>query len=185
MKKLIFDVKAAVIDFFADIRFYPVGMIILGESSYQIKGHHEREIMDLLEPGDVLLRRYNHYLGSIFIPGYWSHVAIYVGEDKVIHMLGNGIAKEDILTFMRTDDMVVLRSTDAAMIKGAIIKAQEYFELGIGYDYNFDFVDKSKMSCTELVNTCYESPGFDNRKNKKYILPDDFLNSVFKVVWKK
>ena len=185
MKTILFNIKASVIDFFADIRVYAGGIVVFGESYYGIKGHHEREIMSILEPGDVLLRRYTHYLGSVFIPGYWSHVAMYVGGDKVIHMLGKGIAKEDILMFMRTDDIAVLRADDSAMITRAITKAQEYYQLGVGYDYEFDFDDKSKMSCTELVNTCYESPGFDNRKNKKYILPDDFLNSVFKVVWKK
>jgi len=95
----------------ADIRVYksPMFFVFFGDSHYKIKGVHMREILNTLKAGDVLLRKYDNYVGSRLIPGYWSHAAMYIGDDKVVHMLKGGIATEDILTFMRCDDIAILR----------------------------------------------------------------------------
>lgn len=178
-------IKEQFIKWFADIRVYVGGFILFGSSAYEIKGQHMRDILSILKPGDILLRRYNHYLGSLAVPGYWSHVAIYVGDDKVIHMLGNGIAREDILTFMRCDDIMVLRCPEKDRVLNAICASYNYYNLSIKYDYSFNFKDKSKMSCTELLHDVYAEPKITKRLSDKYICPDDFLNSIFEVVWRK
>jgi hypothetical protein len=182
---VLYKIKSVIISWFADIRIYIGGFILFGSSAYEIKGDHMREILDTLEPGDILLRRYSHYIGSRLVPGYWSHVALYVGDGEVIHMLGNGIAKEDILTFMRCDDIAILRGEEKDRAYNAIIGANNYYNLSIKYDYSFNFKDKSKMSCTELLYDIYAEPEITKRISDKYICPDDFLNSIFKVIWTK
>jgi hypothetical protein len=188
--KKIFDIKIFKYPFF----------ILFGEISYRIKGHEQRKILNILKPGDLLLRRYNHYLGSLLIPGYFSHVAIYVGDDSVIHMLGKGIYKEDILTFTRCDDIVVFRwkldqqhiglneieSDGNYSAKSlSIIRALQKLEDGIEYDYLFDFEDRKKFSCTEFVHYCYDYFKIET-KFENYILPDDLLTcNKFQIIWKK
>jgi hypothetical protein len=171
-------VKKCVADFFSDIRIYRGGIILFGDSSYKVKGDDVRNIINIVEPGDVLLRRYDHYLGSIIIPGYYSHSALYLGNDTIIHMLGDGIKKEDILTFLRCDAISVLRCKDKSLSESAMIKAVELYNAGVKYDYDFNFSDSKYMSCTEYIDYCFG--GLFN--GKKIIIPDDFLDSIFDVV---
>jgi hypothetical protein len=183
-----YTIKAKVLSFFADIRLYWCGIILFGDSHYKIKGPHMREILDALEPGDVLLRKYDHYLGSRLIKGFWSHAAIYVGDNQVIHMLGEGITKEDILTFMRADHMAILRCRNKELIPISIEKAYNQFgknilrysTRNIKYDYDFS-AEEDKFYCTEFVSFCYGHPKFENVG--KFILPDDFLHSIFDKIW--
>jgi len=85
-----YNFKKWFLRWFSDIRLYKGGIIFFGDSHYDIKGKETREILDIIQPGDVFLRRYDHYLGSILIQGYWSHAGIYVGDNSVIHMIGKG-----------------------------------------------------------------------------------------------
>ena len=167
-----------------DIRLYKWGIILTGDSTYEIKGPHLRELLNVIQPGDVLLRKYKHYIGNMIIPGYWAHAAIYVGANKTIHVRGDGILIEDILTFTRADDLMVLRCADNELINHAISEAYKYLEKGMVYDYKFDFDNPDAMSCTEFIDVIFKHPKIERTFNK-YILPDDLLNSIFKVVWKK
>lgn len=171
------NIYSKILNWASNIRIYWGGLILFGDSHYEVKGKHTRKIIELLQPGDVLLRRYNHYLGSVIIPGYWSHTAIYIGDNNVIHMVGEGITLEDILTFTRCDDIAILRTDNVDLINQAISKANKYLEANLVYDFKFDFKDDSAMSCTEFLNACYGTEGLK--------LPDDFLNSIFKLIWKK
>ena len=175
-------IKSKIISFFADIRIYPGGFILFGNSSYKIKGPQTREILNVLKEGDILLRRYSHYLGSLIIPGYFSHAAIYVGDNEIIHMLGAGITKEDILTFLRCDDIVVLRASEG-LAKEAFYQAKAYYIAGIEYDFNFN--DKpDRFYCTEFIDNLFGYP-IKTQIGNRIVMPDNFLNSnFFEVVWR-
>lgn len=177
----------------ADIRVYMGGFVLFGSSYYQIKGPHQREIMDCVQPGDILLRKYNHYIGSVFISlisgTYWSHAAVYVGDyngepGRVIHLVSNGATNEDILTFTRCDNIAVLRCDDDEYIKTAIIRAKQHYEQGTEYDYMFR-PGNDTFYCSEFVMDCYDKATFYDRVSDKIIYPEDFLKSIFDVVWEK
>jgi len=181
-----YKIKSAVIGWFGDIKIYKYPFFILfGHTAYQIKGHHQRQILDTLKPGDVFLRRYNNYLSGLMIPGYFTHAAIYVGDNQIIHLLGDGICKEDILTFMRCDNIVVLRYKDQSVIDNVIKKAYEQLNKQVEYDYDFNTDSPDKLYCTEFVDFCFGYP-VKPFIIHNYIIPDDFLASVnFDIVWTK
>lgn len=176
-------IKKSLIKFFADIRLYKGGLILFGDSHYKMKGENVRRIINALREGDVLLRRYDHYLGGMLTPGFWTHAGIYVGENSVIHMLADGITKDDILTFCRTDHVGVLRAEGDDYLKyHAVKKALMLYDEKVDYDYDFKS-DNVDLYCTELVWTCYaehESIIFD-----KYILPDDLMCDLFRLIIKE
>lgn len=172
----------SLLTFISDIRLYPGGIVLFGASSYKIKGPHMRAILEVLKPGDVLLRRYAHYFGSLMVPGFWSHAAVYVGDNKVIHMLGAGITEEDILTFMRCDAIKILRFNDPSKVEPAIQKAKEYLSKGGDYDFGFIQGDED-LYCSELVFMIYDCP--EAIKYKNYILPDDLECPCFDIIWEK
>ena len=180
-----YTIKSKLLSFFSDIRIYPGGIIIAGDSHYDVKGPDMRKVLDCIQPGDILLRRYSHYLGSVLIKGHFSHAAIYVGDNNVIHMLGEGINKEDILTFMRCDDIAVLRHKKSNIVENAISKAYGFLVAGIEYDYDFDTSKPDKFYCTEFVDSCFNYVIRDNQKDD-YVLPDDFLKSQYlDLIWRK
>jgi len=157
---------------------------------YKLKGAIYRGLRNKMKPGDIILRRFDEYLSSYMIPGFWNHAGIYIGDDgrkpeQVIHAVSEGVIQEDILNFMRTDHMLVLRLTSK---KGkAIPKAVETAKSIVGrpYDFGFDFKDTNKFSCTELVAHCY--PGVikgKKRFGKETIVADDIYNcSKFTKIW--
>lgn len=190
---LLYYIKSLVLSWAADIRVYKGGLVLFGYSYYKIKGYHQREIMDCIQSGDIILRKYDHYLGSRFISlisgTYWSHSAIYVGEYKgepgrVIHMLGSGATNEDILTFTRCDDIAILRCDHEPYVKNAIKSAKHHYENKTKYDYMFRF-DNDTLYCSEFVMDCYNEVEFYDRVSEKIIYPEDFLKSIFRVVWEK
>lgn len=123
---------------------------------HKVKGYEIRKIIDIIQPGDILLRRVDGYLSTMFIPGYWSHAGLYVDSGDVIHAIGIGVIKEDILDFCRCDAITILRIKNSSkeMINNAIKFAIKEEIDKIGYDYQFRD-NNGKVYCTELVNLCY------------------------------
>ncbi len=158
---------------------------------YKLKGVVYRTLCNSFKPGDIILRRFDGYLSSYMIPGFWNHAGLYIGDDgenkeQVVHAVSEGVIQEDVLNFMRTDHMLVLRlakDKKGHAADGAIKKAKSI--VGCPYDFGFDFKDTHRFSCTELVAHCY--PGVvtgKKRFGKETIVADDFFNSdALTTVW--
>lgn len=228
-------------------------------SSYRLRGSELRDLIPLLQPGDLLLRYYDHYLDNLFIPGHFSHIGIYVGEIKdsdreiaglrmgnsrvregrlrerfttgpqmVVHSISEGVFAEDLLDFSRCDELMVLRLPEelhlaydsgnpfpeslfgpeekeirSRLLAGEIINRSEIVPLMIAealknvgrrYDFNLDFGDFSRLSCTELVYLCLKSVAhaldLAPRKcgfgpiQKMAITPDHYLEIGLSPIWK-
>jgi len=124
---------------------------------HKVKGYEIREILKNIEIGDILLRRYDGYLNTYFTPGFWGHAALYVGLDKIIHAIGEGVVQEDILDFCRCDSVCVLRpDVNNELKNNAIEKAIIMKTDHIQYDYKFKSDDDTQVYCTELVDSCYK-----------------------------
>jgi hypothetical protein len=99
-------------------------------NSFAIKGYHTREVMALVQPGDILVREFNNYLNNYFMPGTFKHVGFYLGEvsehrlklagikhpalfntgkQRVIHAIGNQVFLEDLIDFCRCDGLAIMR----------------------------------------------------------------------------
>ena len=94
MKKLFYNAWAKFLTAFGDIKIFRWPLwIIYDPDDYQVTGENIKEIMDLIRPGDIILRGYRHYLDGKFVPNFpngkigkgFSHGAVYAGEDKIIH----------------------------------------------------------------------------------------------------
>lgn len=71
--------------------FWPSSFLVENPRGYRISGANMREILNLIEPGDILLRGYEGYVDGAFIrrssvssehgfqPGWFTHAALYVG----------------------------------------------------------------------------------------------------------
>ena len=165
--------------------------VIIGSTSYTLKGEQEREVLNIVKKGDVLVRRYDKYISGLLIPGYWVHAGVYVGHNRVVHaVLDHGVTSEDILTFMRTDALAILR-TPTTVSKRAVKEAAERAESLIGklYDFAFDFESDIRFCCTEVVKYAFAEipeiniPVRDRGVSKGTVAPDDLLEANFEVVY--
>jgi len=180
---LFYNIKRAIVTWFSDIRVYKFGLILWGSSYYELKGWHVRKVLELIQPGDIFLRKYDHYLGSILIKGFWSHSAVYIGDNSVLHMLAGGITSEDILTFLRADHIMILRARDRVMATRICERAKKLAENYIEYDYDFNSKDTKKLYCTEFVDVCADNL-ISACTNRKILIPDDFLRcSALEKIW--
>lgn len=122
------------------------------EYDYKVRGNVIREINNLLQPGDIVLRHYDNYLDSFLIPGYYSHSSIYIGDNKIIHAVAEGVKEIDVIDFCQCDGICVLRPIKEQS------KAIEFAKnnLGKAYDFKFNTEDSSEFYCHELVANCYK-----------------------------
>ena len=141
----------------------------------------------LLRPGDILFCRAEGKLSAAMLPGFWSHVAIYLGSrgdlaelDVHVHPhaakrweeipqhagpLGcviEGVAPRvricSLETSLHADHVVVLRpNVPREELTAALGEA--FGHLGKPYDFEFDFNVSSRIVCTELVYRCYHKRG--------------------------
>ena len=138
---------------FGDIFVYRWPMFLLyNPEGYRVRGEDVRALLERLQPGDILVRGYDHYLDSRFIPGYFSHVGLYLGEvtlddqdsvarvgaallaggktdfrcgpQMVIHALAEGVLLEDAINFCRCDFLALLRFPERLRVTNATWKPE-------------------------------------------------------------
>lgn len=130
--KLLRGLMNAFLKFFGDVKVFRFPFFLVYDpGSYHVKGHDTRAVMELVQPGDILIRGYKSYLDGYFIPGYFSHAGLYLGkvlpehkelvpsakgkelfragEQIVAHSMAEGVFMEDLISFCRCDYMAVLR----------------------------------------------------------------------------
>lgn len=181
-------IKKGVVDFFGGIKVYTGGLILFGSSSYKMKGDDVRKVLDIIEPGDILVDRRDHYVSNWFIEGSFSHAGLYVGDGRVIHVITDGIKDEDILTFTRADAFAVARPKKKELIPEAIKRAYIQLEKNVQYDYDFDKNSPEEFYCSEFTDYCYGYRFRDSLpEDKTFILPDDYTKTseFFELIWKK
>lgn len=154
---------------------------------YQVKGIHYRDLKRCLEPGDILLNRFEGYFDKYFIPGWWNHAGIVVGknhegqEEKgknehgdeiVVHAIGKGVIAEDILNFMRTDHLAVLRPIGLSVEEREKAIGNVIDKIGKEYDFKLDFGNAKQLCCTELVFYAYKDC---RHKLRFYLKPHGML----------
>lgn len=180
MKQFFYKAWARFLTIVGDIKIFrwPFWMIY-DPDDFQIGGKQVLEIMELLEPGDVILRGYNRYLDGKFIPdksGYsssdstknigkgFSHGALYAGDNKIIHAVAEGVSTIDVVEFTRCDRIAIFRPAKGQ--KAALKKARSMLKEQIPYDFGFRRgVDA--VYCFELCAECYSKISVPTYEVKK------------------
>lgn len=163
-----------------------------------------------LKPLDILLEKTPFRLTDNFIPGYYGHAAIYIGNNKnkifnqycnnsnsneykmvasdqdssnvyLIEALRSGVQINELKEFMNIDDIAVLRPK---LNDNELLESYNlsYMQLGKKYDFNFDVNTVDKIVCSELIYLCYPHFSWPTEKTmgRFTISPDNIAELVFK-----
>ncbi len=163
-----------------------IGDLRLVRRESLITAEQVEEMRSRLEPGDIILERRNWYLSNAFLPGFWPHAALYVGQIEDLRRLGivdQPQVRDRLAAFVkpRTDGerpcviesisegvsfSTLSEATRADYIavirprldRGKIAQAilHAFSHQGKPYDFEFDFFSSDKLVCTELVYRAYE-----------------------------
>lgn len=112
MKKWLYKAWSKFLTAFGDIKIFRFPFFIVYDpDDYQVTGQDTLDIMAALKPGDVILRGYTHYADGKFIPDKlkFSHGAIYIGNNKIIHAVAEGVSETDVIEFTRCDRIAIFR----------------------------------------------------------------------------
>lgn len=187
---LLFKVEKAIFKFIGDIRYHGLlhpFWITINAKTFQLKGKHYRQLEKLIQPGDIVIRRFEGYIDKFLIPGWFNHAGIYVGDiddkvHKVVHAISDGVVVDDLIDFMRTDHMIVLRAKEDLQDE-AINRAKTV--VGREYDFAFNFKETLRFSCTELIDYCYpKTIQSKKRFGRTTVVADDIVETdSLEVVW--
>jgi len=168
----------------------------------QVTDDVRASIAQFLEPGDVLVTRHAKALTNLFLPGYWPHVALYIGIPEqrdaagvrpdagcrarwvgdvcVLEARKDGVRLRPLEDTLNVDMLVVLRPTiDTDEIRAAIERALQHE--GKLYNFDFDFFNSDRLVCTELVYRAYDGIGglefpLVERAGRKTLSAEDLLD---------
>ncbi len=139
------------------------------------------KLAPLLRPGDVFITRHDDAMSNLFLPGFWPHGALYIGDKAARKALGVGFAqdwqasttddgicileaKKDGVLLRRLEDtlhvdaFVVLRPNLAqADIAKALNRGLSH--TGKLYDFIFDFGTADRLVCTEVIYRAFHGIG--------------------------
>jgi hypothetical protein len=161
-----------------------------------------RRLFPLLEPGDVLICRHDHALTNLFLPGYWPHAALYVGDEadrdrlgiridderkarwsgdrRVLEALKDGVLFRPLETTLEVDAVAVIRPRlEPREIARGIARAVEHE--GKLYNFDFDFFRSDRLVCTEVVYRAFDGLGpvsipLRERSGRQTLSAEDLLD---------
>ena len=146
------------------------------------------DLRGLLAPGDVLIVRKEYALTNYFLPGYWPHAALYLGDvealmrlgvheqdsvkprwarlcqaavgtsDRVLESMKDGVHVRCLSSPLASDSVVVLRPQLGKDQLASAITRSLSHE-GKAYDFDFDFSRADRLVCTEVVYRAYDGVG--------------------------
>lgn len=146
------------------------------------------QMRDLARPGDVFVTRKEHAATNYFLPGFWPHAALYLGDAPALAGLGIDAHEHVMPRWSRLlappgaepcrvlealKDGVWIRSLESPLGSDAVTLlrprldrdaiaaalARGLFHEGKPYDFDFDFSRSDRLVCTEVVYRSYEGIG--------------------------
>lgn len=116
------------------------------------------QFVDMLRPGDVLVVRKEHALTNYFLPGYWPHAALHIGDGCVLEAMKDGVWRRPLDSPFGSDALAVIRPRLSETDIAAALRAGMGHE-GKPYDFDFDFTRSDRMVCSEVVYRTYDGVG--------------------------
>ncbi len=129
----------------------------LPSSQTPISEEEKQQILDKLQPGDIVLTYASHrpnlgHLEYLATGSHYTHCALYEGYGRIIETLGDQVLRSPLVERLEgTIKVAVVRPPYKSFRdRGRVIQAAKDM-VGRPYDYKFDNSDDSELYCSELI----------------------------------
>jgi len=128
---------------------------------HRVSERIRHQLESILEPGDVIVTRRHDCFTNLFLPGFWPHAMLYLGErgpagsGPILEARKDGVRLRSVADSLDVDALSVIRPQAAAGAIGAAIERALMHE-GKLYDFDFDFFTSDRLVCTELIYRAYD-----------------------------
>lgn len=128
----------------------------------------QNRILEHVKPGDVFITRHDDALSNLFLPGYWPHAALFLGNSAnytsgwgelppvgeidawFLEAKKDGVKVRPASETLALDALVVLRPPlNEAELQRGLQRALSH--RGKPYDFLFDFRTADRLVCTEVI----------------------------------
>lgn len=101
MKKALYKIWSKFLTMFGNIKIFKWPLwIVYDPDDFGVTGQNVLDILNILKPGDIVIRGYNKYLDGKMIPNFknniigigFSHGAIYIGNNIIVHAMAEGVS---------------------------------------------------------------------------------------------
>jgi Permuted papain-like amidase enzyme, YaeF/YiiX, C92 family len=178
---------------FRRARYATQALLFSSLARLQMPGYHPgisapelTKLRSLLQPGDVLLVRADGKLTSSLLPGFWTHVAIYLGNRRLLEPLEisshpyvalhwNSIPEgnDSVCVIEARPPAVMISTIERCLYADHVLAVrpkvsredlrsslcEAFGHMKKRYDFKFDFRATSRIVCTELVYRSFDGKG--------------------------
>jgi hypothetical protein len=160
----------------------------------------EDYLRETLRPFDIVMVRSRPALTRAIFPSYFTHSLVWLGTPEemrangglqvagkhakriqagktVFEAAGDEVRLSEIGEILNTDEIAILRP-QALGRKRSLGKYRGLLsKVGMPFDYNFDFLDKSRLTCMETVAEIFPEFGVPVRytAGRYAVIPDDLV----------
>ena len=127
-----------------------------------------------LAPGDIIVTRHDDAMSNLFLPGFWPHASLYLGNLKQRDILGlppinspemevlearkDGVLFRHLPETLSVDAFCILRpNLEEPLLREALSRAISHE--GKLYDFVFDFRKADRLVCSEVIYRAYHGVG--------------------------
>ena len=206
MRQLVFQLFEMSGSWIADQKvpgFKPIG------APKRITPAQAARLREVLQPGDVLVTRHDDAASNLFLPGFWPHSALFIGEEEgwpegvnppphsrydpdghgltVLEAKKDGVLLRALEDTLQVDACVVLRPTlPPAQVAQAVARGISH--AGKLYDFVFDFSVSDRLVCTEVIYRAFHGVGpvaftLDQRAGRHCLSAEDLINQGVGAGW--
>lgn len=147
------------------------------------KPHPEQNtgrLMPYLKKWDIIIQKSPRRLTDKFIPGFFGHAAIYMGDSLFVEGIQKGIIISNPKHFAEGNSFLVIRMNEISPAQEKRIKQLIQGQIGKKYDYNFNAGYPDKLTCTELVFFVFDQVLWQRKKTMGIctMYPDLLVKSI-------
>lgn len=133
-----------------------------------------------LQEFDIVWLKSVTHLTEHFIPGYFGHVGVCLGNDLMVEAKRSGTKIGSVEEFSDGEIYLIARPTGLSEVQKQKIRTLLKGQVGKKYDFNFNSQSPDCIVCSDLVCLSYDFVEWQSKKRGGHYItsPDDLIRSL-------